>query len=120
MQYFKSARFLALLFLSFTLVIGCIAMITVTKASSQWRLFQEETLSAGTFNEDMQSSATNAHWIIRAHEDRIGVFKLNGELEYVIDVYLITLPAADQTILTDGIYISGEKQLAAFMEDYTG
>ena len=120
MQYFKSARFLVLLFSVFTLMIACISTIIATQTASQWHLIHENVLDAGMFDAEVQTSFEAPHWIIRAHEERIGVFRLDGELEYLIDVYLITLPEADQKLLKHGIYVAGEDQLASFIEDYTG
>ena len=120
MQYFKSSRFIALLFFTFTLMIGCVAMITATRASAQWRTTQENVTTAGSFKSEDNIFDGENHWIVRAYEDRIGVFKPDGQLEYMIDVYLITLPTADQELLKNGIYIAGKDRLAAFIEDYTG
>ena len=119
MQYLKSTRFLILLFFVFTMVIGCIAMISATRTSALRQSLQNDATSAEAIASAEGADSGNGR-IIRAHEERIGVFKLNGELEYMIDVYLITLPDADQRLLTNGIYISDPKQLDAFIEDYTG
>ena len=128
MAYLKSGRFLVLLFLIVTLVVGCVSMIAVSRMSGQWRIFQERSLPAGYWEETQEVQAEDHHsaqsvsqaWIVRAHGEQIGVFDLNGELEYVVDVYLITLPDADQKLLRDGIYVFGQERLTALMEDYTG
>jgi hypothetical protein len=125
MVYFKSARFLVLLFLIVTLIVGCVAMILVTRVGHQWQTFREHALPAGYWDEteEMQISNNAAPmeaWIVKAHGEQIGVFTLNGKLECVLDVYLITLPQADQALLREGIYVSGSDRLTALVEDYTG
>ena len=127
MAYLKSSRFLALLFLIVTLLVGCIAMITTSQVNQQWHIFREHALPVGYWEEtsEAQSSAVGQSapadaWVVKAYGEQIGVFKLNGELEFVLDVYLITLPEADQTLLREGIYVSGSERLTALVEDYTG
>ncbi len=127
MQFFRSSKFLTLMFLSVTLAVGCISMIAVSGMNMKWIKFQEKAQQTGhwTVEETTQlaekvETATPQTWIVRAYEDRIGVFDLNGKLEYAVDVYLITLPPADQELLKQGIYVKGQDQLTALMEDYTG
>ncbi len=124
MEYLKSSRFLALIFFVFSLIVACVSMITVSKITAQWQVFRDEALSAEAIEDggeiEASSDQDNAQWVVRAHEERIGVFDINGELEYIVDVYLITLPPADQKLLQQGIYVSDADQLTALMEDYTG
>lgn len=127
MEYFKTRRFLATLFLSVTLAVGCVATILVTRMLGQWNVFKEKALPSGYLDEVDTAVAqgedemgAQASWVVRAHDEKIGVFDINGELEYVVDVYLITLPQADQELLKQGIHVSDEAELAALMEDYTG
>lgn len=129
MEYFKTRRFLATLFLSVTLAVGCVTTILVTRMLGQWNVFKEKALPAGYLDEvddtavaqgEDEADTPQASWVVRAHDEKIGVFDINGELEYVVDVYLITLPQADQELLKQGIHVSDEAELAALMEDYTG
>lgn len=122
MQYCKSERFLRTLYFVFALTVGCIAMIVATESSSKWDRVRDEMVSAGVLdtNEDTAHAQKKESWIIRAHDDRIGVFKANGELDYIVDVHIFSLPPADQELLKNGIWVSDEKELAALMEDYTG
>lgn len=127
MEYLKSRRFLGMLFLIVTLIVGCVAMITVSKVNSQWRIFRERSLPASYWESTEminvaadEASGTNDSWIVKAHDEQIGIFGLNGELEFVLDVYLFTLPDSDQAILRDGIFVSGRERLTALIEDYTG
>ena len=125
MGYLKSVRFLKMLFFIVTLILGCLAMISVSQIEQE--ISREVALQAESSDEASVSTATNQGavsdteaWIVKAYEERIGVFRLDGQLECVLDVYLITLPQADQKLLRAGIYISGKDRLTALMEDYTG
>lgn len=124
MAYLKSGRFLALLFLIITLAVGCVSMIVVNRVSHQWNIFRERSLPAGYWAEtpadNHVTEIAEKTWIVKAHEEQVGVFDLNGELEFLLDVYLITLPDADQKLLREGIIVSGQEQLTALVEDYTG
>ena len=111
-----------LLFLIVTVVIGCIALILVGRLNAQWRAFTENAVPVES--DEMSASHDNDKsgdiWIMKAYGEQIGIYKLNGELECVLDVYLITLPDADQELLEHGIYVSGRDSLTALVEDYTG
>ena len=122
MVYLKSVRFLMLMFLIVTIVVGCIALILVGRLNAQWHAFSEGSLLAGAneMNALPESERAEEIWIMREYGEQIGVYRLNGELECVLDVYLITLPDADQELLKNGIYVSGRDSLNALVEDYTG
>lgn len=126
MQYCKSERFLKTLYFVFALTAACFALIIATDSSAKWDLVRDEMVSAGVLdsNADNMQSIIQApktdSWIIRAHDDRIGVFKATGELDYIVDVHIFSLPPSDQELLKNGIWVSDEKELAALMEDYTG
>ena len=58
-------------------------------------------------------------YVLREYNGKIGVFYLGQELPFdVLDVYLSTLPVADQAQIREGIYADGEEQLRSIMEDY--
>ena len=123
MQYFKSERFLGMLYFVFILTVGCITAIIATESSGKWDLLQEKMVSAGYFDSDedpIQTSEYEKSWIIRTYDERIGVFDATGKLEYIVNVYVFSLPQSDQELLKNGILVSSEKELEALMEDYTG
>lgn len=122
MAYLKSVRFLMLLFLVVTIVIGCIALILVGRLNAQWRAFSEDAIATDSdeLNALQESEHSEDIWIMKSYGEQIGIYKLNGELECVLDVYLITLPDADRELLENGIYVSGRDSLNALVEDYTG
>ena len=59
-------------------------------------------------------------WIVREHEDRIGIFNSDNVLIHVIETHIKTLPVADRDLLREGIWVSSRKELLAIIEDYTG
>lgn len=59
-------------------------------------------------------------WIVREHEERIGIFNSDNVLVHVIETHIKTLPAADRDLLREGIWVSSRKELLAIIEDYTG
>jgi len=128
MEYLKTRRFLMTLYLSIALAIGCVTAILITRMLGQWNIFKEKALPAGYLEEIENTEAVGeadetekrVSWVVRAHDEQIGVFDSEGELEYVVDVYLFTLPQADRELLEQGIHVYDEAELAALMEDYTG
>ncbi len=59
-------------------------------------------------------------WIIKEHDQKIGIFHLDGSLLCVLDTYTKTLPKADRDLLREGISVFTKQELYALIEDYTG
>ncbi len=57
-------------------------------------------------------------YTVKSHEGRIGVF-VDGELSYLLDVYINTLPKSDRYLLEEGIVVYSEAELRSIIEDYT-
>ena len=57
-------------------------------------------------------------WVVREHEEKIGIFTEDGVLLRVVDVYTKTLPKADRVLLREGIAVSSRQDLYALMEDF--
>lgn len=56
---------------------------------------------------------------LKEYEGKIGIYRTGEDKPYrVIDVYVSTLPAADQIELRDGIYIQSDEHLQRIIEDY--
>ncbi len=58
-------------------------------------------------------------WLVKEYDQRIGIFRLDGSLLYVLDTYTKTLPKADRDLLKEGISIQTKEELYALIEDYT-
>ncbi len=59
-------------------------------------------------------------YTVREYMDKIGIFLQDGTLVRVLDVYVKTLPEADERLLKEGIEIIGKKQLNEIIQDYGG
>jgi len=57
-------------------------------------------------------------YTVKSYEGRIGVFE-NGELSYLLDVYVNTLPKTDRRLLEEGVVAYSEEELRDIIEDYT-
>ena len=72
-----------------------------------------------TSNEATDTNDTYG-WIIREHEERIGIFNSENVLIHVIETHIKTLPVADRELLREGIWVNSRKELLSVIEDYTG
>lgn len=53
-------------------------------------------------------------------DKKIGIYNTDSsELLKILDVYVATLPCADQTMLTEGICVRSRAELVSLIEDYT-
>lgn len=64
------------------------------------------------------TTAQESTWVVREHEEKIGVFSEDGVLLRVVDVYTKTLPRADRVLLREGIAVTSRQDLYALMEDF--
>ena len=81
-------------------------------------LTQEDTDTQ--YNEDTDTSPSQDEtYTVREYFGRIGIFKSDGALMRVLEVYVKTLPEADKRLLGEGFEIVGKKQLNSIIEDYT-
>lgn len=59
-------------------------------------------------------------YTVKAYKDKIGIFVgNNAEPDQVLDVYLDSLPKAEQSRLNAGIKINSQDDLIKLVEDYT-
>ena len=81
-------------------------------------LTQEDTDTQ--YNEGTDTSPSQDEtYTVREYFGRIGIFKSDGALMRVLEVYVKTLPEADKRLLGEGFEIVGKKQLNSIIEDYT-
>ena len=72
------------------------------------------------YNEGTDTSTSQDEtYTVREYFGRIGIFKSDGALMQVLEVYVKTLPEADKRLLGEGFEIVGKKQLNSIIEDYT-
>ena len=72
------------------------------------------------YNEGTDTSTSQDEtYTVKEYFGRIGIFKSDGALMRVLEVYVKTLPEADKRLLGEGFEIVGKKQLNSIIEDYT-
>ena len=64
-------------------------------------------------------SADDDVYIIRQYMERIVIFKEDGTLMEVLEVYVKTLPEADRALLGEGIWVETREALNSLIEDYS-
>ena len=74
-----------------------------------------DSISAGKDNVDEES------FVVKEYLGQIGIFSLeDGEVKYVIERYIKTLPEADRRLLQEGFVVTGTLGIYSVIEDYTG
>ena len=79
-----------------------------TKPNEQQPVFNE------TVNDE---TGADVEYIIKEFDGKIGVFK-NGDFQYMINVYVFTLPEYDKKLLSQGIKVSSEQELNDVLSSY--
>ena len=75
----------------------------------------DSSISAG--KDDVEEES----FIVKEHLGQIGIFSLcGGEIRYVIERYIKTLPEADKRLLEEGFVVIGMNGIYSVIEDYTG
>ena len=98
-----------ILFLTIFLMLNNrITKLHETKSNEQQPVFNE-TVSDETEADD--------EYVIKEFDGKIGVFK-NGDFQYMIDVYVFTLPEYDKKLLSQGIKVSSEQELNDVLSSY--
>ena len=68
---------------------------------------------------ESETENTSSLWLIKEHNEKIGIFDKNGALIKLIDVYTKTLPKNDRLELQKGFWVSSEKELYSIIEAYS-
>jgi len=68
------------------------------------------------FNETENSDAEE-EYLIKEFNGKIGVYK-NGDFQYMLDVFVFTLPEYDKKLLSQGIKASSEQELNDILSSY--
>ena len=79
-----------------------------------------EDFSETTTEAESSTETQKTEYLIKSHEGKIGIFNESGTLVRMIDVYIKTLPKADQRLLEKGFSVTDEAELRAILQDYTG
>ena len=79
-------------------------------------IFSESTLDTTS---DSETDPSQEEYTVKSYEGKIGIFYKEDTLIRIIDVYVKTLPKADQTLLEKGLLVTNEAELRSIIEDYT-
>lgn len=78
-----------------------------------------ETVYVYNENDETSLSTTEEHWIVKAYNEKIGIFNPDGELVEIIDTYIKSLPGKDQALLREGFEVNSKKELYSVIEAYS-
>ena len=79
-----------------------------------------ETDSEAITETQIENETTEFIYTVKSYEGKIGIFTDRGSLVRVLEVYIKTLPKADQNMLEKGVLVTSEAELHSIIEDYTG
>ena len=68
---------------------------------------------------DSESSVDTEKWLIKEHNEKIGIFDNDGRLIQVIDTYVKTLPKIDRDELKEGFWLNDKNKLYSVIEAYS-
>ena len=86
-----------------------------THNSPETQAPSEETSDAAA---SVEADTSAAAYLLTVHDDVIGVFDGDGELVRTVNVFVMTLPEAEQKALAVGILANSEEELLALLEQY--
>lgn len=66
---------------------------------------------------DTPNVTEETEYLIKEFENKIGIYK-NGDFQYLLDVYVFTLPEYDKKLLHQGITVSSEQELTDILSSY--
>ena len=114
--YYLARRILFTAFVAVSLIALGAALSAVSALDKYGALIKEmesaATQSVSAPTEDNQS------FIVRAHNGIIGVFNIEGDLEYSLEIYIKTLPEIDRALLKRGIFAKDKTELLKILEDF--
>lgn len=101
------ALFLFLILLSFFSVNSKISKLNETI----------DNLEIPVFNETESITTGETSYLVKEFQGKIGVYK-NNDFQYLLDVFVFTLPDQDKKLLSQGITVSSEQELNALLSTY--
>lgn len=114
MEHTKYRKFLVYI-ISGIITLTCIIFIITSTNSNNNTYIDNNIDDMRNYNIDIKDKG----YLLKEHEGRIGVFKNGGdEVIQILDIYVFSLPDADQIDLVDGIIINSNEELTKIIEDY--
>ena len=115
-SYYCARRIAFTAFVSVTLISLGAAISAVSALDKYSALIKEmESFSIQSVSVPTEN---NQSFIVRVHNGTIGVFNMDGELEYSLEIYVKTLPELDRALLERGIFAKDKTELLKILEDY--
>lgn len=116
-SYYLARRIIFTIFVSISLIAFGAAMSAVS-AHDRYETLIKEIQSLDSKYVSVQANETDQCFWVREHEGVIGVFGIDGELEYTVEVYIKTLPEKDRQLLKSGIFANNREKLLEILGDY--
>ena len=116
-SYYLARRIIFTIFVSISLI-AFGAAISAVSALDRYEMLIKEIQSFDSKYVSIQVSEPDGCFWVREHEGVIGVFGIDGELEYTVEVYIKTLPEKDRQLLKNGIYAANREELLEILGDY--
>ena len=107
-----------------SVIIGLITVVTLFLTAFLMinnritKLHEKETvIEKPVFKDENTDVTVEEYYTIKEFEGKIGVFK-NGDFQYLVDVFVFTLPDEDKKSLSLGITVSSEQELLDILSCY--
>lgn len=114
------------------LVIGIVSIATIKKEATISQEDKTDTIETTVVteviyiptyaNEDSETESETEErqvvYTVKSHDGRLAIC-VNGEISYILDVYINTLPKTDKALLEEGIVVYSERELYRIIEDYS-
>lgn len=116
-SYYLARRIIFTVIVSVSLIAFGAAMAAMA-ALDRYSFIIKELEALDTSSTFAELEVSKKRYLVREHEGIIGVFSLNGELEYTVEIYVKTLPEKDRQLLKSGIYAQNREELLEILGDY--
>ncbi|WP_195984389.1 hypothetical protein [Clostridium sp. D33t1_170424_F3] len=95
------------------------ATVPPEESSSNIMYYTPEEASSQESSGAYAMASGGETYTVRSYQGHIGIFLNDSQFPYdEIDVAVVTLPEADQTLLEQGILVTTREQLNQLIEDY--
>lgn len=111
-QYFLSVLFV--LVIMFTLFLSLYFLISNKIDEID---IKNNNIYIPTFQQNSKEEEIETSYMLKSFNDILAVYK-NNDLQYTIDIKVITLPENDIKLLNKGIEVSSEKELNELISSY--
>ena len=115
-SYYMARRIFFTIITSISLIAIGAAISSVT-ALDRYEALIKEMKELDSKYVSVETYEPSSFWV-REHEGVIGVFGVDGELLYTVEVYIKTLPQKDRQLIRDGIFAKDKAELLEILGDY--